>query len=142
MKEEMRYVAYDGVAFVYKEDAEYYEISHRLQAKRKIVADIVSGHMRELTQTRMRINVIEGHLAEIKRKLRNPEVYTTRDHIKLMVDRIRYRADLHMNVHKAMNLKEERAKYNQYLSRIDSDIKRYAEAHDVVVEERNNPQKN
>jgi len=136
MKAETRYVTYDGTAFVYAEDAEYYEISHRLQAKRHTVAGIVSNYMSELSQTRNRIRSIESHLSDLNHKLRNPEVYKTTEHIKLMVERIKFRADLHCNIHHAKYLKEARAKYNIYLSRIDSNIKRYTEAHDALVKSR------
>lgn len=136
MKAETRYITYDGVAFVYAEDAKYYEISHRLQAKRRAVAGMVSHYMGELYQTRYRIRSIQNILADLNQKLRNPEVYKTTEHIKLMVERIKYRADLHSNIHQAEYLKEARAKYNIYLSRIDSDIKRYAEAHDALVKSR------
>lgn len=136
MRAETRYVTYDGTAFVYAEDAEYYEISHRLQAKRRAVAGMVSHYMCELCRTRNRIRSIENILSDLNQKLRNPEVYKTTEHIKLMIDRIKFRADLHSNIHSAKYLKEARAKYNIYLSRIDSNIKRYTETHDALVKSR------
>lgn len=141
MKEETRYVAYDGAAFVYKEDAEYHEIDRRLCARRYCLARIVGTYMSQVVHARSRINSIETRLVSLNEKLRTPGVYETTDHIKLLADRMNYRADLRMEVLSLKNTKRELVKYNKLLSKTDNDIKRYRQAHDELVASRQNETK-
>ena len=137
MKAETRYIAYDGTAFVYSEDAQYHEIIKRLQAKRDALAQLVGTYMYGITKYRRAITSIEKTLKEINEKLRTPEVYETSEHVKLMINRINHRADLHMNIRSLNDIKLAAAKYNRKLSKTDSDIKRYTEIHDNLVKNRN-----
>ena len=134
MKMEARYIAYDGASFVYKEDAEYHEIDRRLCARRYCLARIVGTYMSRITS-------IETRLVSLNEKLRAPGVYETTDHIKLLADRMNYRADLRMEVLSLKNTKRELVKYNKLLSKTDNDIKRYRQAHDERVASRQNETK-
>ena len=141
MKMEARYIAYDGATFVYKEDAEYHEIDRRLCARRYCLARIVGTYMSQVSHTRSRINSIEKILVNLNEKLRAPGVYETTDHIRLLADRLNYRADLRMEVLNLKNTKSELVKYNKLLSKTDNDIKRYKMAHDELVAGRQNKTK-
>lgn len=133
MKETIRYVTFDGSIFEYKEDAEYYEIKRRLQAKRDILASIVSDYMRRLHNARKRINNIQTNLSEFKEKFRDPENQDSHNHVYWMADRMKNRAMLSMQVLNIKNIKQELARYNRLLSATDNDIRRYKDAHDVIV---------
>lgn len=136
MKMEARYIAYDGATFVHKEDAEYHEIDRRLCGRRYCLACIVGTYMSQASMIRGRITLIEKILANLNEKLRNPEVYESIDHIRLLTERMRRRADLRMEVLNLKNTKSELAKYNKLLSKTDNDIKRYRLAHEEIVASR------
>ena len=138
MKETIRYVAFDGSIFEHKEDAEYHEINRRLRVKRDILAGIVSDYMHQLYNTRKRINNIQTYLSEFKKKFRDPENQDSRNHVYWMADRMKNRAELSKQVLNAKNIKHELAKYNHLLSATDNDIRRYKDAHDVIVANRYN----
>lgn len=141
MKMEARYIAYDGASFVYKEDAEYHEIDRRLCARRYCLAHIVSTYMGQVAHARSRINSIETRLVNLNEKLRTSEVYESTDHIRLLADRMNYRADLRLEVLSLKNTKRELVKYNKLLSKTDNDIKRYRQVHDELVASRQNKTK-
>ena len=133
MKETIRYVTFDGSIFECREDAEYYEIKRRLQVKRDILASIVGDYMRRLHNARKRINNIQTNLSEFKEKFRNPENQDSSNHVYWMADRMKNRAILSMQILNIKNIKQELARYNRLLSATDNDIRRYKDAHDVIV---------
>ena len=139
MKETIRYITFDGSIFEYREDAEYHEIKRRLQVKRDILAGIVGDYMRQLYKTRKRINNIQTYLSEFKEKFRDPENQDSCNHVYWMADRMKNRAELNMQVLNVKNIKQELARYNSLLSATDNDIRRYKDAHDVIVANRYNP---
>lgn len=138
MKTETRFITYDGVAFVYKEDAEYHEIYYRLCKRRQRLAYLVSTYMGQVAIKRGLIRSTEKMLAEINKKLRTPEVYETIDHIKLLDDRMIFRAKLRMAVLDLKSIKSELVKYNRLLSKTEESIKYYRVKHDKIVSDRQN----
>ena len=141
MKTETRFIAYDGVAFVYKEDAEYHEIYYRLCKRRQRLVYLVSTYMGQLSIKRRLIRSTEKMLAEINKKLRTPEVYETIDHVKLLDDRMNLRAELRMAVLNLKSIKSELVKYNRLLSKTEASIKYYRVKHDEIVAGRQNKTK-
>lgn len=138
MKTEARFITYDGVAFVYKEDAEYHEIYYRLCKRRQRLVYLVSTYMGQLSIKRRLISSTEKMLAEINKKLRTPEVYETIDHVKLLDDRMNLRAELRMAVLNLKSIKSELVKYNRLLSKTEESIKYYRVKHDKIVSGRQN----
>lgn len=138
MKTETRFIAYDGVAFVYKEDAEYHEIYYRLCKRRQRLVYLVSTYMGQLSIKRRLIRSTEKMLVEINKKLRTPEVYETIDHVKLLDDRMNLRAELRMAVLNLKSIKSELIKYNRLLSKTEASIKYYRVKHDEIVSGRQN----
>ena len=138
MKTETRFIAYDGVAFVYKEDAEYHEIYYRLCKRRQRLVHLVSTYMGQVAIKRRLIRSTEKMLAEINKKLRTPEVYETIDHVKLLDDRMNLRAELRMAVLNLKSIKSELIKYNRLLSKTEASIKYYRVKHDEIVAGRQN----
>lgn len=138
MKTETRFITYDGVAFVYKEDAEYHEIYYRLCKRRQRLVHFVSTYMGQVAIKRRLISSTEKMLAEINKKLRTPEVYETIDHVKLLDDRMNLRAELRMAVLNLKSIKSELVKYNRLLSKTEESIKYYRVKHDKIVSDRQN----
>lgn len=138
MKTETRFITYDGVAFVYKEDAEYHEIYYRLCKRRQRLVYLVSTYMGQVAIKRRLISSTEKMLAEINKKLRTPEVYETIDHVKLLDDRMNLRAELRMAVLNLKSIKSELVKYNRLLSKTEESIKYYRVKHDKTVSDRQN----
>ena len=124
MKTETRFITYDGVAFVYKEDAECHEVYYRLCNRRQCLISIVGTYMRQVTIKRELIRSTENMLVEINKKLRTPEVYETTDHVRLLVDRMNLRSELRMAVLNLKSIKSELVKYNRLLSKTEESIKR------------------
>lgn len=141
MKTEVRFITYDGVAFVYKEDAEYHEIYYRLCKRRQRLVYLVSTYMGQVAIKRRLIRSTEKMLAEINKKLRTPEVYETIDHVKLLDDRMNLRAELRMAVLNLKSIKSELVKYNRLLSKTEASIKFYRVKHDEIVADRQNKTK-
>lgn len=141
MKTEVRFITYDGVAFVYKEDAEYHEIYYRLCKRRQRLVYLVSTYMGQVAIKRRLIRSTEKMLAEINKKLRTPEVYETIDHVKLLDDRMNLRAELRMAVLNLKSIKSELVKYNRLLSKTEESIKYYRVKHDKIVSDRQNKTK-
>ena len=138
MKTETRFITYDGVAFVYKEDAEYHEVYYRLCNRRQCLISIVGTYMRQVTIKRELIRSIENMLVEINKKLRTPEVYETTDHVRLLVDRMNLRSELRMAVLNLKSIKSELVKYNRLLSKTEESIKRRRMEHERIVAGRQN----
>lgn len=138
MKTETRFITYDGVAFVYKEDAEYHEIYYRLCKRRQRLVYLVSTYMGQVAIKRRLIRSTEKMLVEINKKLRTPEVYETIDHVKLLDDRMNLRAELRMAVLNLKSIKSELVKYNRLLSKTEEDIKRCRMEHERIVAGRQN----
>lgn len=138
MKTETRFITYDGVAFVYKEDAEYHEICYRLYKRRQRLVYLVSTYMGQAAIKRRLIRSTEKMLAEINKKLRTPEVYETIDHVKLLDGRMNLRAELRMAVLNLKSIKSELVKYNRLLSKTEESIKYYRVKHDKIVSGRQN----
>ena len=141
MKTETRFITYDGVAFVYKEDAEYHEIYYRLCKRRQRLVYLVSTYMGQTTIKRRLIRSTEKMLVEINKKLRTPEVYETIDHVKLLDDRMNLRAELRMAVLNLKSIKSELVKYNRLLSKTEESIKYYRAKHAEIVAGRQNKTK-
>ena len=141
MKTETRFITYDGVAFVYKEDAEYHEIYYRLYNRRRRLVYLVSTYMGQVAIKRRLISSTEKMLAEINKKLRTPEVYETIDHVKLLDDRMNLRAELRMAVLNLKSIKSELVKYNRLLSKTEESIKRCMMEHKRIVAGRQNKTK-
>ena len=141
MKTETRFITYDGVAFVYKEDAEYHEIYYRLCKRRQRLVYLVSTYMGQVAIKRGLIRSTEKMLVEINKKLRTPEVYETIDHVKLLDDRMNLRAELRMAVLNLKSIKSELVKYNRLLSKTEESIKRCRMEHERIVAGRQNKTK-
>lgn len=89
MKEVVRYIAFDGAYFEYKEDAQYYEKIEILKKYRAQYLDIVCMCYKDLGVNLGRVHQLENLLRSINQRIR--ECGVEKDIIKARAERINLR---------------------------------------------------
>lgn len=137
MKEEIKYVAFNGAVFDHPEDAEHYEIMARLQAKQRQLRELVSRLMRTKNELTTKIAYYEKELNIINDKFRTLDLSNDTEQVRLSIDRIRFINDLNIAKGYLKTIKPLLIKQNQEYCKTLCDIKRYEEIHKKIIGGRN-----
>lgn len=101
MKEETRFVAFNGACFNYKEDAEYYEKVIIAKTRKRQCHDICKEMMYRVHISHDRVKRLEERLTDLNTIIRHPDQFSEDTVIKSRAERfaLRWEIGIERNLH-------------------------------------------